>query len=86
MKQYQITSANIPQDNPEDCYLAPDDPIQELKIAHTLGGLNAANNLAAYRASQLEGKVECDKGRYQRENNIIPGTPAWFELWRGNTR
>jgi hypothetical protein len=25
--------------------------------------------------------VGSEKGRYQREKNIRPGTPEWFKLW-----
>ena len=82
MKQYRITSENILQDSPEDCFLAPNDPIQELKISQYLGGLGADARLHEYRATQTEQKAFSDKrGKYQRENNIKPGTPAWFELW-----
>ena len=82
MKQYRITSENILQDSPEDCFLAPDDPIQELKISHYLGGLGADARLHEYRAKQIQNKIiNDDRGKYQRENNIKPGTPAWFELW-----
>ena len=82
MKQYRITSENILQDSPDDCFLAPDDPIQELKIAHHLGGLGANARLHEYRANQTDQKSFSDeRGKYQRENNIKPGTPAWFELW-----
>jgi hypothetical protein len=82
VKQYRITSENILQDSPEDCFLAPNDPIQELKISQYLGGLGADARLHEYRATQTEQKAFSDKrGKYQRENNIKPGTPAWFELW-----
>jgi hypothetical protein len=82
VKQYRITSENILQDSPEDCFLAPEDPIQELKISQYLGGLGADARLHEYRAKQTEQKAFSDKrGKYQRENNIKPGTPAWFELW-----
>ena len=86
MKQYKITSQNIPTKSDEDCYLAPDDPVHELIIAHTMDGLGAHARLDEYRAKQSFNKVECDKGKYQRENNIKPGTPAWFELWYGDKR
>lgn len=82
MKQYRITTENILQDSPDDCFLAPNDPIQELKIASYLGGLGAEARLHEYCAKQTEQKTFSDeRGKYQRENNIKPGTPAWFELW-----
>jgi hypothetical protein len=93
MKQYRITKDNILQDSPNDCYLSPDDPIHELKIASYLGGLGSEQRLQEYKAQQLEinnntvkdGFISGnDKSRYMKEYNIKPGTPAWFELWYGN--
>ena len=82
MKQYRITTENILQDSPDDCFLASDDPIHEIKIAHYLGGLGADARLHEYRANlKQESFINDDRGRIQREMNIKPGTPAWFELW-----
>lgn len=86
MKQYKITSGNIPRISDEDCYLAPDDPIHEMIAVQIMDGLGAQARLDELRAKQERVKIECDKGRYQRENNIKPGTPAWFELWYGDKR
>lgn len=83
MKQYRITKDNILQDSPDDCYLAPEDPIHELKIASYLGGLGANERLAEYKAKLKQPDIGSDKGRIQREQGIKPGTPAWFELWFG---
>jgi len=83
MKQYRIDSSNIPQDSDDDCYLAPDDPIHELKIAASLGGLGAAERLAEYRAQQATLVVGSNKGQTQRELSIKPGTKEWFQLWFG---
>jgi hypothetical protein len=83
MKQYRIDSSNIPQDSADDCYLAPDDPIHELKIATSLGGLGAAERLADYRAQQATPAVGSNKGQIQREQGIKPGTAEWFTLWFG---
>jgi hypothetical protein len=93
MKQFYITKENISQDSPDDCYLAPDDPIQELKIASYMGGLGSMAKLAEYKQKTAEqkklntvdefGMTGTQKAEYMRKNNIRPGTPAWFELWRG---
>jgi hypothetical protein len=83
MKQYRINSSNIPQDSADDCYLAPDDPVRELKIAASLGGLGAAERLAEYRAQQATSIVSSNKGQIQREQHIKPGTKEWFRLWFG---
>lgn len=86
MKQYRITAWDIPQQHPEDCILPENDPAHEIMISQALGGLGAQARLDEYRAKQMVNKVECDKGKYQRENNVRPGTPAWFELWCGDKK
>lgn len=53
MKQYRITTQNIPQDSEDDAYLAPDDPIHELKLVQMLDGLGAQARLEQYRLEQL---------------------------------
>ena len=83
MKQYRITTQDINQDSPDDCFLAPEDPIHELKIAASLGGLGAAERLADYRAQQAALIVGSNKGQIQREQGIKPGTAEWFRLWFG---
>jgi hypothetical protein len=49
MKQYKITSTDILQDSQEDCYLDPNDPVHELKIASYLGGLGADARIEQHR-------------------------------------
>lgn len=80
MKEYRITKDDILQDSPDDCYLAPTDPIHELKIAQYLGGLGAEQRLAEYRASQQQPVVGSNKRQIEREQGIKPGTKEWFEL------
>ncbi len=83
MKQYRVTTENINQDSPDDCYLSPTDPIHEIKVLQYLGGINAQNRLHEYQVNQGSNiSVTGDeKGRIQREQNIKPGTPEWFKLW-----
>ena len=88
MKQYKITSADLNQDGPDDAYLAPDDPIHELKITASLGGMYAEGRLAEYRARQKTinngsniSATGMEKAELMRKNNIRPGTPEWFQLW-----
>ena len=83
MKQYRITSAEINQDSPDDCYIAPNDPIHELKALAGLGGLGGEARLHEYRASQGSNiSVTGDsKGDLMKKHNIQPGTPEWFQLW-----
>jgi hypothetical protein len=83
MKQYRITTQDLNQDSNDDCYLAPDDPIHELKALAGLGGLGGEARLHEYRAS-LGSNISVtgdNNGEIQRKNNIKPGTPEWFKLW-----
>lgn len=87
MKQYKITSYDINQDSPDDCYLAPNDPIHELKALSGLGGLGGQARLEEYRAKQAGSYGQemsangTRKAELMRQNNIQPGTPEWFKLW-----
>lgn len=87
MKQYRVTSYDINQDSPDDCYLAPDDPIHELKALSGLGGLGGQARLQEYKAQQMGSYGETisaegtRKAEVMREKNIKPGTPEWFKLW-----
>jgi len=86
MKQYKITAADLNQDSPDDAYLAPDDPIHELKALSGLGGLGAAARLHEYRANQNSygetfGQAGQEKSDIMRKNNIRPGDAEWFKLW-----
>lgn len=83
MKQYRITTQDLNQDSNDDCYLAPDDPIHELKALAGLGGLGGEARLQEYRANQGSNisVTGSNKGKIQREQNIKPGTPEWFKLW-----
>jgi hypothetical protein len=83
MKQYRVTTKELNQDSQEDCYLDPNDPIQELKVLSGLGGLNGQARLQEYRGMQGSNisATGDNKGKLQREHNIKPGTPEWFKLW-----
>lgn len=86
MKQYKITSADLNQSSPDDAYLAPDDPIHELKALSGLGGLGGEARLHEYRAQQTSygktfGQAGQEKSNLMQEHNIKPGTPEWFKLW-----
>lgn len=90
MKQYKITSDNIVPNEGNECYLAPEDPVHELKIAHYLGGLGSDTRIQEYRATNYEkSKVNTtsltgtDKALLMKEQNIKPGTEEWFKLWFG---
>jgi len=83
MKQYRITSEELNQDSPEDCYLAPNDPVQELKILSGMGGLGGSARLHEYRANQGSNIsiTGMQNQELERKHNIKPGTPEWFKLW-----
>ena len=88
MKQYRITSDNLNQDTSEDAYLAPDDPIHELKAIQYLAGLGSQARLQEYRAHTAEinkgsniSVTGNEKGELMKKHNIKPGTPEWFKLW-----
>jgi hypothetical protein len=86
MKQYKITAADLNQDSPDDAYLAPDDPIHELKALSGLGGLGGAARLHEYRAGQNSygetfGQAGQEKTNIMRKHNIRPGDAEWFKLW-----
>lgn len=88
MKQFRITSDHLNQDSSEDAFLAPDDPIHELKVVQYLAGLGAEARLMEYRANQNKintpeniSATGSEKRRLEREHNIQPGTPEWFRLW-----
>jgi hypothetical protein len=80
MKQYRITTEHLNQASPEDCVLPPNDPIHEIKSMQYLAGLGHAARLHEYQGSNIS-VTGNEKGRIQREKNIQPGTPEWFQLW-----
>ena len=83
MKQYNITSENLNQESPDDCYLAPDDPIHEMKSIQYLAGLGHAARLHEYKGMQGSNisATGMSNQELERQHNIKPGTPEWFKLW-----
>jgi len=83
MRQYRITTEHLNQTSDDDCYLAPEDPIHELKAITQLAGLGADARLHELRANQGSNiSVTGDsKGDLMRKHNIKSGTPEWFQLW-----
>ena len=86
MKQYRITSADLNPSSNDDCFLSPDDPIHALMPASMMGGLGSSEALANYNNLQVPQIVGSDKGQIAREQNIKPGTDAWFKHWFGRTQ
>lgn len=89
MKQYKITAENLNQDSTDDCYLDPNDPVNEIKVLQYLGGINADARLYEYKMQNTQPKEDGSnisitgnaKGELMKKNNIKPGTPEWFKLW-----
>jgi hypothetical protein len=88
MKQYRITTDNIPQDSDDDAYIAPDDPLQELKVIQYLAGLNAEGRLQEYRAHNAAinkgsniSTTAAEKVALMKANNIKPGSQEYIKLW-----
>ena len=86
IKQYKITSENsVNQDSSDDCYLAPNDPIHEIKRMQYLGGLGAQARLTEYKSQLNQGSnvsvTGMEKQQLEKKHNIKPGTPEWFQLW-----
>lgn len=86
MKQYRVTVADLNQSSTDDCVLSPDDPIHQLKGVSQLGGLGSEAALSQYRTLQLPSIQGSNKGQIAREQNIQPGTDAWFKHWFGDKR
>jgi hypothetical protein len=87
MKQYRISSENSqPINSNSDCHLSPDDPAQEIIRLQYLGGLGGQARLQEYRAQNLNqgsniSVTAAENAKIQKEKNIRPGTPEWFQLW-----
>lgn len=83
MKQYKITTDHLNKDSNEDCYLAPDDPVHELKAIQYLAGLGSNARLHEYKANQGSNisVTGMNNQELERKHNIRPGTPEWFQLW-----
>lgn len=83
MKQYRITTEHLNNSSDDDCYLAPDDPVHELKAIQYLAGLGADARLHEMRAKQGSNisVTGMSKQELERKHNIKPGTQEWFKLW-----
>jgi hypothetical protein len=82
MKQYRVTSEMInPKGNDPtvpDAYIDPD----ELARITALAGIpNLWSANVPESSSPVDGSVGTEKAKYQRDNNITPGSAAWFRLW-----
>ena len=83
MRQFRITSADINPSSDDDCYIAPDDPMWDMMPASQMGGMGSADALAKYNSISAPVIVQNNNAQIMREQNIKPGTDAWFKLWFG---
>jgi len=70
MKQYKLTAGQFA----ELTEVAPDAYVDPADLAEFLEGRPVLKK--EFKADEL-----LNPGRYQRDNNIKPGTDAWFRLW-----
>jgi hypothetical protein len=86
-REYRITADSFRQeDTTDDCVLSPDDPIHDLKPAAMMGGIGSSAALAKYNSLAQHTVVGSTRGQEAREQNIKPGTEAWFKHWFGGAR
>ena len=71
MKQYKITSADFAQLTE----VAPDAYVDPADLAEFLEGRPNLKK-REFKADEL-----LNLGKYQKDNDIKPGTDAWFKLW-----
>ena len=79
MKQYRYGVADFVSDtNGEaDAVLDVNDPIYQI------AGLEAPKRDFSQLQAWQKDNPASEKARMMREQNIKPGTPAWFALWYG---
>ncbi len=75
MRQYRFSSRDfVPQEQVPDAFIAENDLRELQRLAgveprvESMSGINISN-------------TGMEKQRLERENNIKPGTPEWFQLW-----
>lgn len=84
-QEYKISTTSFVDEVYEDAVLDDNDPIHEIKqLAGIIGNpaqlfnYSETKNIPVYNNSVTEAQ---EKIQYQNDNNIQPGTPAWFALW-----
>ena len=80
-KECRITADSFRSQNAaEDCVLSADDPIKQIAVLQHLAGLRHNQNLTELAGSNIS-VTAAEKSKIQKEKNIQPGTPEWFQLW-----
>lgn len=74
IERISFSSLDLNYSTAPDCVMPPDDPIY--------------NNLAAREAARmpLPAIPANNKGQIAREQNLQPGTEAWFKHWFGGKK
>ena len=75
MRRYRFQSGDfVPQEQVPDAFIAEND----LRELQRLAGVEPrVENMSGINISN----TGMEKQRLERENNIKPGTPEWFQLW-----
>lgn len=79
VREYRVTTQNLPDYGEEDCRLDPNDPIHELRQSQVMGGLGARDRLVEIRDKQSTPEETWEQ-KYAREHGIRPGSVAWNTL------
>lgn len=54
---------------------------EEIQRLQVLAGIKPFAGYKEYDLGENISHVGTDRGKYQREHNIEPGTEEWFRLW-----
>ena len=73
-RQFKISSSDIVPKEEDDCFIPPDDPMWN----HI--GADKIKSVAPAITNNFDNSGS-EKARAMREQNIKPGTEAWFKLW-----
>ena len=77
MKPYVFRSRDfVPQEQVPDAFLADDD----LRNLQQLAGITTTTHTKHLEGINIS-HTGTEKRRLEREHNIQPGTPEWFQLW-----
>lgn len=53
---------------------------EEIKRLQELAGISPANSYSEYNTENIS-HIGSERGKYQRDKKIQPGTDEWFKLW-----
>lgn len=73
-RQFKIDTSDIVPKDQDDCFISPEDPMWD----HV--GASKIKSVAPQIMTKFDNSGN-EKARIMREQNIKPGTEAWFKLW-----